>query len=567
MFLRKLSAVLAAALTLAGSLALAQPAVENFEGFNASDPTLGTSTLPSTGGAPVYSTAFGPPYVFTGNTFPFSTIGGNTYLSWTERTDEDIRLTWPATHSIPGTGPVVQVAFGLRAQLDPTPANNQLDVLLARGTGATGTLFGLVVDANLDLRMANTNGFGTTRILQADAFDPTSGSNWGDGRWRVLVGRINLAGGGAGAVSWWVINPDTGVRTALPGATAVGLSNTRTGAIDQLGFGATFAAGGSSDLCQVDIDNLAFFPATNPLYDTEAKFLAAVDAYVPTAFNTDTDLDSVSNAIEDAAPNSGDGNSDGLDDAAQNNVTSLPNAVNGDYLTLSTAAPDAFFDVVTALNITTAGNDGATLPVGLVDFIVDGLTPGQTINVAIRYENALVPTPTNYYKHDVDPSSWWHYSGPGKATYNAATRTTTLTLTDGNPDADSDLTADGRILDPSGPGFGGVLAADVSSLTATAPFAGAPVTIAWTTTAELDNAGFTVKNAATGSIVGSFVPAEGSASSGASYSVVDADTLEAGEVRTYVLEDIDLAGKATTHGPVTASITGAASSVGTWTQY
>lgn len=115
--------------------------------------------------------------------------------------------------------------------------------------------------------------------------------------------------------------------------------------------------------------------------------------------------------------------------------------------------------------------------------------------------------------------------------------------------------------------FDTTLAVDLTSFTASVEGPGSPVTIAWTTAAELDNAGFFVKNAATGEVVGGLVPAEGSESAGATYSVVDATPLAEGETRTYILEDVDLSGAITVHGPVSVIAPSLASSVADWTMY
>ena len=98
------------------------------------------------------------------------------------------------------------------------------------------------------------------------------------------------------------------------------------------------------------------------------------------------------------------------------------------------------------------------------------------------------------------------------------------------------------------------------------------VTLTWETAAELDNAGFFVHRAdgnAAGERLSALIPAEGTASAGASYSFVDAAPIAAGESsRSYVLIDVDLSGATTTHGPVSASVsTGDVSRVGTWSQY
>src|SRR4029077_3297236 len=53
---------------------------------------------------------------------------------------------------------------------------------------------------------------------------------------------------------------------------------------------------------------------------------------------TGSDGDGVSAAIEDAAPNAGDGNGDGIPDSIQPDVTSLPNAVEGAYVPMAAPA-------------------------------------------------------------------------------------------------------------------------------------------------------------------------------------------------------------------------------------
>lgn len=113
-----------------------------------------------------------------------------------------------------------------------------------------------------------------------------------------------------------------------------------------------------------------------------------------------------------------------------------------------------------------------------------------------------------------------------------------------------------------------VLAADLTSLTATRD--GASVRIDWATAAELDSAGFRVYRAnADGSrgaeVTAGLVGAQGSESTGASYSVVDENP---GTTNAYFLVEIELDGSEVVNGPVT--VTGeapASSSVGNWTLY
>ena len=83
------------------------------------------------------------------------------------------------------------------------------------------------------------------------------------------------------------------------------------------------------------------------------------------------------------------------------------------------------------------------------------------------------------------------------------------------------------------------------------------VMISWTTDSEFDNAGFNIYRSKSESgeyikINGRLIPAEGSPTEGAEYSFVDEDVIN----RTtcwYKLEDIDLNGVSTFHGPVKAT--------------
>ncbi len=83
------------------------------------------------------------------------------------------------------------------------------------------------------------------------------------------------------------------------------------------------------------------------------------------------------------------------------------------------------------------------------------------------------------------------------------------------------------------------------------------VTISWETASEIDNAGFNVYRAEAGSdnyekINNSLIAAEGCATEGASYQIVDQD-VQNRKTYSYILEDVDLSGIATPHGPVSAT--------------
>lgn len=100
-----------------------------------------------------------------------------------------------------------------------------------------------------------------------------------------------------------------------------------------------------------------------------------------------------------------------------------------------------------------------------------------------------------------------------------------------------------------------VILIELSSFTATPK--SEKVILEWTTESEIDNAGFNILRAGSEDgeyvqINDSLIPAEGSPTQGAIYDFVDTD---ANNMQTYYyyLEDIDLNGESTLHGPVSAT--------------
>jgi hypothetical protein len=92
---------------------------------------------------------------------------------------------------------------------------------------------------------------------------------------------------------------------------------------------------------------------------------------------------------------------------------------------------------------------GTTLPHGLLNLKLTGGGLGSTATVVITYPSAL-PAGTVYWKYGRTASNttahWYAFAGAA-----IAGNTITLTLTDG-ADGDDDLTANGVITDPGGPG-------------------------------------------------------------------------------------------------------------------
>lgn len=204
--------------------------------------------------------------------------------------------------------------------------------------------------------------------------------------------------------------------------------------------------------------------------------------------------------------------------------------------------------VLTNLRTTYRGVDGVSQ--GTVSGIASGALDGDIIwNPGVVAGNS---TATLRYFVDVDPdivSLRIPITGDG----------TTGTYVD-----ETGNTTQGRATYTHGPlcelaitsNSGDTLHVELDSFTAISSGAGFPVQLSWVTASEVDNAGFFIyraiadnlgiyrKGAALNSVL---IPALGS---GSSYSFLDPEVLQSnGESRAYYLEDVDLFGKRTMHGP------------------
>ncbi len=166
--------------------------------------------------------------------------------------------------------------------------------------------------------------------------------------------------------------------------------------------------------------------------------------YVEGEFDNDDVLD----AIEDAAPNNGDGNNDGVPDSQQPNVVSLPNAVDGSYITL-VAPTGTMFRSVTTFTPESRGlpapPPNLQFPVGLVDFRLDAVPADTEVAVQMIVHGAVVPQ--SYYK--LNYQGWVDFGYEGRTGATFAGNVITLHFVDNHRgDDDSQLF---RIHDPGGP--------------------------------------------------------------------------------------------------------------------
>jgi len=158
------------------------------------------------------------------------------------------------------------------------------------------------------------------------------------------------------------------------------------------------------------------------------------------------DGDGVPPAVEDGAPNGGDGNADGIADRLQPAVTSLPNAVTGEYVTL-VASDGSVLQNVVAEN--TPPPPGVLFPVGQFDFTV---TADPDATVELIYPDGVEPE--DYYKFGPEPGNpadhWYAFDPDGTTGAILLPDRIRLEFVD-DERGDHDGAVNGSVHDPGGP--------------------------------------------------------------------------------------------------------------------
>jgi hypothetical protein len=263
----------------------------------------------------------------------------------------------------------------------------------------------------------------------------------------------------------YLLPPATGNETTLSDLT-VNKTGTGSGKVTSspagIDCGATCSAG------FVDGTSVTLTATPNPgsafdgwsgggcLGNGECTFLLNQNTTITATFNPDGDLDGISDAMEDAGPNGGDGNRDGAPDSVQANVATFK-TINGNYVTLISETGSELKDVVATVNPST--NDSpelASFPKGFFGFKMSGLTPGQeTTVILILHERQDIST---YYKYGPTPDNltdhWYQFLAEG-ATGARIVQTSNQTsifldFIDGQR-GDDDLLANGEIADLGAP--------------------------------------------------------------------------------------------------------------------
>jgi hypothetical protein len=161
-------------------------------------------------------------------------------------------------------------------------------------------------------------------------------------------------------------------------------------------------------------------------------------------------------AIENAAPNNGDGNNDGIQDSQQANVSSLIDPVTARYAVLDAtgaSACTANSDVLVEPESSLASNDANySYPAGLMSFTLT-CSPGATATVTMYYYGLTYSSGLIMRKYNTNAKTYG--TVPGAVFSNVtiggqqATKVT-YSLTDGGS-LDEDRLVNGAIVDPAGP--------------------------------------------------------------------------------------------------------------------
>lgn len=138
---------------------------------------------------------------------------------------------------------------------------------------------------------------------------------------------------------------------------------------------------GDSTTLRLGVDALLGAGAAAPSYRTQSALVVVT-----------LDGDGVPDEIESGAPNNGDGNNDGIPDAEQLHVTSLPSPITGNYVTLVGPPGSCMNDVRILPNPSPEDTPtGWSAVLGFLSFTLGCLPPGSsaTVEVLLHGETAL----------------------------------------------------------------------------------------------------------------------------------------------------------------------------------
>ncbi|MCH9011110.1 MAG: hypothetical protein IIC21_10830, partial [Chloroflexi bacterium] len=172
---------------------------------------------------------------------------------------------------------------------------------------------------------------------------------------------------------------------------------------------------------------------------------------------TDTDGDGVPDVIELDAPNDGDSNGDGIPDVRQQNVSSLPDLVEGLFVTLE--SPEGTRQTgVSAIENPSPGDAPARVnfPIGFYSSTIEGLSRGGSTELVLTLDDPSRVSINKFYKFGPTPDNsaphWYDFTYDGETGVEFIAGAFVIHLVDGLR-GDDDLSDNGRIVSVGAPAF------------------------------------------------------------------------------------------------------------------
>ena len=210
--------------------------------------------------------------------------------------------------------------------------------------------------------------------------------------------------------------------------------------------------------------------------------------FSPIVITFDIDTDSAPLLMENAAPNAGDNNGDGIKDSTQGNVATKPDTANGNLytsldLSTSTCGSISNFDFTPEAPLTTQ-DVNYDYPIGLFIFKAKCATPGETLNITFVLDKIYNTSTWIYRKYNTVTQTYVNLPGVTYGTRlvgGVSVTTISFSVVEGGP-YDEDGIANGEFSDPSGPAinvrlgsFNGTVTGVVGTLFPSIPLTGGSI--------------------------------------------------------------------------------------------
>ncbi len=213
--------------------------------------------------------------------------------------------------------------------------------------------------------------------------------------------------------------------------------------------------GGSGGISQVGLAQIRFETTGRPGDSTMLRLgvdtLLAKDADIasyrtqPARVVVTIDGDGVPDEVEHGAPNNGDGNNDGIPDAEQLHVTSLPSPITGNYVTLVGPPGSCLMDLRFLSNPSpTDTPPGWSAVLGYLGFTLGCLPSGSTATVTVILHGESGLDLSRFFIYAPDAGGWQPFLFDGDLGASFTANSIVLQLGDGQR-GDNDAAVNGQI--------------------------------------------------------------------------------------------------------------------------